>query len=133
MTDAILLDQITARWRMLDYAWMFYVLVALAAVVAVAAVPSIRESRRAVRIFAVGFGLFAFSNLLGMLYTIKQWHALADELRKRIPATTASDWEGAGLSDAPLGAWVLIPHLLADGFVVAAILWLGSRQSSTAK
>lgn len=129
MTTDALLEQVSARWRMLDYAWMFYVLVAFATVALVAAAPAVRESKRAVRVFAVAFALFALSHLLGMLYTVKQWHGLADELRKRVPATTATDWTGAGLIDAPLGGWVLLPHLLADGFVVGAVLILGKSSA----
>jgi hypothetical protein len=129
MTDAVLLEQISARWRMLDYSWMFYIFVAVIVLIAVA---TIKPSRTVTRIFAAAFGLFAVSNLLGMLYTIKQWHALADLLRSRVPSDLATDWAGAGLTDAPLAAWVLVPHLMADAFVLVSIFLIGRRISGEA-
>jgi hypothetical protein len=127
MDASFLLSAAGRCWEHLHAAWCFYLVVAAAVVGAVVLVPRLRADRPALRLLAVGFALFAWTHLLGLLYILKQWAALAAELRLRLPADAAGRLAGAGFVEAPEPVWVVPFHLLGDAFVLFALWRLSSR------
>lgn len=117
------------RWEMLLAAWNFYLLVAFLLVGLVALVPRLRSDRLALRLLAAGFLFFAWTHLLGLLYILKQWAAIAAMLRDRLPPAEVERLAMAGFVEAPEAVWVVPFHLLLDGFVLLAV-WLLSRPPS---
>lgn len=114
------------RWEMLLAAWNFYLIVAFVLVGLVALAPRLRTDRLALRLLAVGFAFFAWTHLLGLLYILKQWAALAALLRDKLPPAEVERLALAGFVEAPEAVWVVPFHLLLDGFVLLAV-WLLSR------
>ena len=126
--DVPLLFAAAARcWEHLHAAWCFYLVVAAAVVGAAVLVPRLRADRLALRLLAGGFALFAWTHLLGLLYILKQWAALAAELRLRLPADAVERLAGAGFVEAPDPVWVVPFHLLGDACVVVS-LWRRSAR-----
>ncbi len=129
MTEQALFDATFRRWEMLLGAWNFYLVVAAAVVGVFALVPAARNDRRSVRVAVAGFVFFAWTHLLGLLYILKQWAAIADELKRvtgsRPDAAALHErFANAGVVDAPDPVWVVPFHVAADVFVVLAVLWL---------
>ena len=132
MTPDALLAGTFDRWQMLLTAWNVYVAVGVAVVTLFAVSPAARGDARVRHVFVTGFLLFAVAHLLGLLYMLKQWAAVAGELRRMVESTRPPDaaadflarFESAGVIDAPEPVWVLPFHLLGDGFVVAAVGYL---------
>jgi hypothetical protein len=114
------------RWEMLLAAWNFYLVVAFVLVGLVALSPRLRADRLALRLLAAGFAFFAWTHLLGLLYVLKQWAALAGMLRDKLPPAEVERLAMAGFVEAPEAVWVVPFHLLLDGFVLLAV-WLLSR------
>jgi len=131
MNEQTLFEAGFRRWEMLLAAWNFYLLIAVGTIVLFAAVRSLRHDRRVYWIFTVGFAFFAWTHLLGLLYILKQWHAIAEELKRKLEqsdpsriADLTTRFEYSGIIDAPEAIWVLPFHLLGDAFVLASLWWL---------
>lgn len=140
MTEQSLFEAGFRRWEMLLSAWNFYLLIAVGTIVLFAAVKSLRRDRRVYRVFSVGFALFAWTHLLGLFYILKQWHAIADELKEKLTkanpnrvAELTARFENSGIIDAPEGIWVVPFHILGDAFVLLALWYLRSPIEPTPK
>jgi hypothetical protein len=127
MDAPLLLPAVGRCWEHLHLAWCFYLLVAAGVVGAVVLSPRLRADRIALRLLGGGFLLFAWTHLLGLLYILKQWAALAAELRLRLPADAVERLAGAGFVEAPDPVWVVPFHLLGDAFVVVSLWRLSAR------
>jgi len=140
MTEQTLFEAGFRRWEMLLSAWNFYLLLAVSLIVLFAAVKSLRTNRRVYWVFSAGFFFFAWTHLLGLLYILKQWHAIADELKWKLSQSTPSRieelttrFENSGILDAPEAVWVLPFHFLGDAFVLLALRWLRAPIAATPK
>ncbi|MGL6073704.1 MAG: hypothetical protein ACRC8S_06030 [Fimbriiglobus sp.] len=126
-TDA-LLDHTFRRWDMLLHAWNFYLLVGIGVILLFVLSEKARTNRRAYWVFQIGFQLFAFTHLLGLLYILKSWAALG-AMSKAAIRFDPTLLENSGIIDAPEPIWVLPFHLLGDVFVFLAVRWLAKPQS----
>lgn len=118
-----LFDQVFKRWEVLLSAWNFYLVVAFALLGFFALSNTARTERKVFRLFAVGWAFFAWTHLLGLLYMIKQWTAVAAVLKDRLSASGADKGvvdriAGAGMIEAPEAVWIVPFHLLLDAFVL---------------
>ena len=118
-----LFDQVFKRWEVLLSAWNFYLVVAFALLGFFALSNTARTERKVFRLFAVGWAFFAWTHLLGLLYMIKQWTAVAAVLKDRLSASEADKGvvdriAGAGMIEAPEAVWIVPFHLLLDAFVL---------------
>ncbi len=119
-------------WEHLHVAWCFYLLVSAGAVGVVLLSPRLRSDRPALRLLAAGYALFAWTHLLGLLYILKQWAAVAEEARAGLSPVVAGRLAGAGLVEAPEPLWVVPFHILGDLFVLYA-LWRLSGSPAVAR
>jgi len=132
MTETALFEAGFRRWEMLWAAWNFYLILSLTLIIAFAALPALRTNRRVYWIFTVGYAGFAWAHLLGLLYILKQWRAIAEELRFMLERSQPVEryqelltrFEASGVLDAPEGFWVVPFHLVGDLFVLGALWWL---------
>jgi|GEM_PF-2376595 len=135
MSIESLMDQVFRRWETLLAAWNFYLVVAFAIVALFLLSAGVRKERNAFRIVAVGWAAFAWTHLLGILYMLKQWAAVAGMLKaKLLLESGGSDAveriAEAGIVESPEAVWVVPFHLLGDAFVLVAIRIL-SRPART--
>lgn len=131
-----LFDQVFKRWEVLLSAWNFYLVVAFALLVFFALSHTARTERKVLCLFAVGWAFFAWTHLLGLLYMIKQWAAVAGVLKDRLSASEADKGvvdriTGAGMIEAPEAVWIVPFHLLLDAFVLYG-MWVlcGTRRAN---
>ena len=132
ITPDALLAGTFQRWQMLLGAWHVYVLVGVGVVGLFAVSPAARADGRVKRVMTGGFVLFAVAHLLGLMYMLKQWAAVAGELRRAVERARPADaadflarFENSGVIDAPDPVWVVPFHLAGDVFVVAVVWYLG--------
>jgi hypothetical protein len=123
-TKEALLDHTFRRWEMLLSAWNFYLLVSIGVILVFVLSEKARTNRRAYWVFQIGYLLFAFTHVLGLLYILKSWSALGAVLHEMTPAPKQELLEAAGIIDAPMPVWVLPFHVLGDAFVVLSVRWL---------
>ena len=126
-----LLDQVFRRWEALLAAWNFYLVVAFVLLGLFILSKSARTERKVFRLLAVGWMFFAWTHLLGILYMVKQWTAVAGMLKEAIAAQEGgtefvSRLAGAGIVEAPNAVWIIPFHLLLDAFVLFG-MWVLSR------
>ncbi len=126
-----LLDQVFRRWETLLAAWNFYLVVAFVLLGFVILSKTARTERKVFRLLAVGWVFFAWTHLLGILYMIKQWTAVAALLKEALAARPggtelAGRLAGAGIVEAPEAVWVVPFHLLLDAFVLFG-MWVLCR------
>ncbi len=136
MDEKTLFEQGFKRWEMLLAAWNFYLVVVFALIVLFVLSKSARTDRRVFWIMVSGFGFFAWTHLLGLLYILKQWTAIAAELKTKVAVRIPNDvlesrFANAGIIDAPEAVWVVPFHIIVDVFVVAAIWWLCRERAGT--
>ena len=62
--------------------------------------------------------------MLGLLYTLKQWAALAAQLALTQDAATRERFAQAGIVDAPIAAWVVPFHVIGDALVLGGLWWV---------
>ena len=126
-----LIEATFQRWEMLLQAWNFYLVVSFALMLFVILAPVARTNRKVFWVLLAGFAFFAWTHLLGLLYILKQWAAVASLLRERFIQDGMSTAEletlaNAGLIDAPAAFWVVPFHLIAD-LIVFVGLWIFTR------
>ena len=125
MTPDALLEAVTRRWEMLQTAWTTYLVVSAAVLTLVVALPRLRADRRALLLLGVAFGFFAVTHLLGLLYTLKQWAALAEQFASTQTPAVRESFAESGLVEAPHPLWVVPFHLAGDALVLLGLRWLG--------
>ena len=125
MSDDALLDAVTRRWEMLQSAWTTYLVVCAGVLALVVALPRLRDDRRALQLLGVAFAFFAVTHLLGLLYTLKQWGALAAQFAATQSPAVRGAFAESGLVEAPHPLWVLPFHLLGDALVLGGLWRLG--------
>ena len=117
-----LLDQVFQRWETLLAAWNFYLIVAFVLLGFFILSKTARTERKVFRLLAVGWVFFTWTHLLGILYMVKQWTAVAAMLKEAIAAREGGTefvvrLAGAGIVEAPNAVWIVPFHLLLDAFV----------------
>lgn len=130
-----LLDQVFRRWETLLAAWNFYLVVAFVLLGLFILSKTARTERKVLRLLAVGWMFFAWTHLLGILYMVKQWTAVAAMLKEAISAQEGGTefvgrLAGAGIVEAPNAVWIIPFHLLLDAFVLFG-MWVLCRSQST--
>lgn len=126
-----LLDQVFRRWEMLLAAWNFYLVVAFVLLGFFILSKTARTERKVFRLLAAGWAFFAWTHLLGILYMVKQWTAVAALLKETLAAREGGAelvgrLAGAGIVEAPEAVWIVPFHLLLDAFVLFG-MWILRR------
>jgi hypothetical protein len=122
VTADALLSLVLSRSDHVLWLWCFHVAVSLGLFALVVAAPAVRADRRLVRLVLFGFAFYAYTHLECMRWEVKQWAAIAAELKAmpRTPPTLR------GIIDAPHPLWIIPFHVLFDAFVLYA-LWAATR------
>ena len=104
--------------------WVVHLLASFALILILAARPTLRADALAMRFVLLAYIGFAITHLMCMQWVLKQWGVLAELLHDRLSTEQLLKMTGSGLTESPDFIWVVPFHLLADAFVIYAIVKL---------
>ncbi len=104
--------------------WVVHLLASFALILILAARPILRADALAMRFVLLAYVGFAITHLMCMQWVLKQWGVLAELLHDRLSPDQLLKMTGSGLTESPDFIWVVPFHLLADAFVIYAIVKL---------